>query len=167
MQLSSLVLFVLSSSGALAAKHFHVPEPARVRDEPTATACTSSALSTTTTINRGGEGIWVVRPNITDLHELYRFRQADWLNNNHTQVLDTCGSICLKGNDTADPGTWQPSRQYFQGGFVNTPGGDPPDHILWQCACYDRAVTMDDLVPGGGVWNNANPGSGTIINRAC
>ncbi|KAI2617876.1 hypothetical protein GGR54DRAFT_201570 [Hypoxylon sp. NC1633] len=163
---SLLVLFGLSS-GVMAAARFHVPEPARVRDNPTPTKCTSSALTTTTTINRGGEGIWVVRANISDLHELYRFRQTDWLDNDHQKVLDTCGDICLEGNDTANPGTWLPGGKYFQGAFVNTPGGNPPNHLLWQCACYDRAVSMDDLTPGGGAWNNVNPGSGTIINREC
>ncbi|KAI2617916.1 hypothetical protein GGS26DRAFT_393164 [Hypomontagnella submonticulosa] len=166
MYLPSILLFALSS-GAMAAMRFHVPEPARARDEPTPTKCTSSALTTITTINRGNEGIWVIRPNISDLHELFRFRQNDWLSNNHQEVLDTCSSICLEGNNTASPGTWLPSETYFQGAFVNTPGGNPPDHILWQCACYDRAVSSKDLAVGGGVWNNANPGSGTIINRAC
>ncbi|KAI1208671.1 uncharacterized protein F4807DRAFT_145575 [Annulohypoxylon truncatum] len=166
MHFTSLVLFALTS-GTMAAKRFHVPEPARVRDEPTPTGCTSSALATQTTINRGNEGIWHVRANISDMHELYSFQKTDWLDNNKTEVLNTCGSICLAGNDTANPGTWLPSGKYFQGAFVNTPGGDPPNHILWECACYDRAVTANDLVAGGGVWNNANPGSGTIINRQC
>ncbi|KAI0894503.1 hypothetical protein F4806DRAFT_107361 [Annulohypoxylon nitens] len=166
MRFASLVLLALTS-GAMAVKRFHVPEPARVRDEPTPTGCTSSALATQTTINRGNEGIWHVRANISDMHELYTFQKTDWLDNNKTEVLNTCGSICLAGNDTANPEAWLPSGKYFQGAFVNTPGGNPPNHILWECACYDRAVTANDLVAGGGVWNNANPGSGTIINRQC
>ncbi|KAI2607723.1 uncharacterized protein GGS25DRAFT_523248 [Hypoxylon fragiforme] len=173
MHLPSLILPSLSSSSAAAAAaRLHVPPPAppfpsRAVRSPTTTQCTTPALTTTTTINRGNEGIWVIRPDATDLHELYRLRQTDWLSNDLPRVLDACGAACLAGNDTALPGAWLPTTAYFQGAFVNTPGGDPPNHILWQCACYDRAVTEDDLVPGAGVWNNANPGSGTIINRKC
>ncbi|OTB00477.1 hypothetical protein M426DRAFT_324258 [Hypoxylon sp. CI-4A] len=160
MQLSSILLFALSS-GAMAAVRFHVPEPARVRDTATPTGCASSALTTITPPNRGSEGIYVIRPNISDLHELYRFRETDWLDNDPAKVKDTCGTLCLAGNDTANPGSWLPSEKYFQGALVNTPGGNPPDHILWQCACYDRPITNDDLAAGSGVWNGANPGSGT------
>ncbi|KAI1405074.1 hypothetical protein F4819DRAFT_53232 [Hypoxylon fuscum] len=160
------LLLISLSYGTMAAMRFHVTEPARVRN-PTPTKCTSLALTTTTTINRGNEGIWVVKSNISDLHELYKFKQTDWLSNDHQRVLDECSSICLQGNDTTNPGTWLPSDKYFQGAFVNTPGGNPPDHILWQCACYDRPVSSQDLASGSGVWNNANPGSGTIINREC
>ncbi|KAI5856164.1 hypothetical protein GGS23DRAFT_438997 [Durotheca rogersii] len=162
-----LLVLSLLSSGVIAARRFYVPEPTRVRGDPAPTKCASAALTTVSTINRGSEGIWVVRPNISDLHELYRFRQNDWLGNDQKLVLDTCSSICLSGNDTANPGTWLPSGKFFQGAFVNTPGGNPPNHILWQCACYDRPVSSEDLAVGRGVWNNANPGSGTIINREC
>lgn len=123
------LLLISLSYGTMAAMRFHVTEPARVRN-PTPTKCTSLALTTTTTINRGNEGIWVVKSNISDLHELYKFKQTDWLSNDHQRVLDECSSICLQGNDTTNPGTWLPSDKYFQGAFVNTPGGNPPDHIL-------------------------------------
>ncbi|KAH9885368.1 hypothetical protein F4778DRAFT_761235 [Xylariomycetidae sp. FL2044] len=164
----AILLFFTLFSGALAgSRRFHVPEPARVRDADKATACTSATLETITTINRGNEGIWVVRANISDLNLLYNMRQNDWLENDHQAVLDTCSDICLAGNDTELPGSWLPSGNYYQGAMVNTPGGDPPNHILWQCSCYDRALSQEDLAAGGGVWNNANPGSGTLINRKC
>ncbi|KAI1341309.1 hypothetical protein F5Y15DRAFT_30433 [Xylariaceae sp. FL0016] len=166
MQIPYLLITVFLSS-AEAARRFEVPEPARVRDAMQPSECTSATLETITTINRGNEGIWVVKPNQTDLTLLYQHRENDWLENDHKRVLDTCSDICLAGNDTSKPGTWLPGSTYYQGAIVNTPGGDPPDHILWQCACYDRVLSMDDLVPGGGVWNNANPGSGTLINRKC
>ncbi|KAI1483207.1 hypothetical protein K445DRAFT_322840 [Daldinia sp. EC12] len=167
MHVSSIILLALSSGATAAVLPFDVPVPARVRDAPTPTGCTASAIATETTINRGNEGIWVVGPSAQNLNVLYKFRQTDWLDNDHQKILDTCGNICLEGNNTAEAGTWLPSEKYFQGAFVNTPGGNSPDHLLWQCACYDRAVTQDDLVPGGGTWNNANPGSGTILNRKC
>ncbi|KAI8958840.1 hypothetical protein F5Y11DRAFT_335079 [Daldinia sp. FL1419] len=163
MYFPSVILLALASSAAASV----VPAPHRVRADPTPTGCASSAISTETTINRGGEGIWVVGPSAKDLNELYTVQQTDWLDNDKQKILDKCGSICLAGNNTADAGTWLPSGKYYEGGFVNTPGGNNPDHLLWQCSCYDRAVTQDDLVPGAGTWNGANPGSGTIINRKC
>ncbi|KAI0007547.1 hypothetical protein F4779DRAFT_591283 [Xylariaceae sp. FL0662B] len=158
----------LLSSGVIAARGLHVPGPARVRDDPTSsTQCTSSSLATTTMPSRGNEGIYHVRANISDLSQLYNFRRIDWLDNDYNLVLDTCSDICLSGNDTTNPGSWLPSNEYFQGAFVNTPDGPPPDHIVWQCACYDRPLSSNDLAAGGGVWNNANPTSGVIINREC
>ncbi|KAI2777795.1 hypothetical protein F4815DRAFT_480001 [Daldinia loculata] len=167
MYFPSVIILALSSGAAAAVARFDAPVPARVRDDPTPTECTASAITTETTINRGSEGIWVMGPRATNINELYTFTQTDWLDNDHQKILDTCGSICLAGNNTAEAGTWLPSGKYFQGGYVNTPGGNGPDHLLWQCSCYDRAVTQDDLVPGTGTWNGANPGSGTMINRKC
>ncbi|KAI0601196.1 hypothetical protein F4775DRAFT_589886 [Biscogniauxia sp. FL1348] len=163
--LSIVPIFLLHV--AVDSKSLRMVEPTKVRNSIAPTECTSATLETITTINRGSEGIWVVRPNQTDLNILFNHRQNDWLDNDHQAVLDTCSEICLSGNDTTKPGTWLPSGKYYQGAIVNTPGGDPPDHILWQCSCYDRALSMDDLAAGGGVWDNANPGSGTLINRKC
>jgi hypothetical protein len=157
------------------------------RQGATPTQCTSTAVQTIVTINRGDEGIWVIPANQTGLNQLYDFRQAGWLSNNHTAILDQCTSVCFAGNNTDTPGTWLPSGKYFEGAFVNTPGGIA-DAPLWQCACYDNTISQANLAAGGGVrklppahsmlhfWivsltgipeGEANPGSGTIINRVC
>ncbi|KAI0137030.1 hypothetical protein BJ170DRAFT_604243 [Xylariales sp. AK1849] len=138
----------------------------RVRQGVTQTQCTSSAVATVTTINRGDEGIWHVQANQTGLNQLYSFTQTDWLDNNHTAVLEQCTDTCLAGNNTETPGTWLPSGKYFEGAFINTPGGSS-QHPVWMCACFDNALSQSNLVPGGGVSDNANPGSGTIVNRVC
>ncbi|KAK6948761.1 hypothetical protein Daesc_010532 [Daldinia eschscholtzii] len=118
MYVSSVILLALSSGATAAVLPFDVPAPARVRDAPTPTGCTASAIATETTINRGNEGIWVVGPSAQNLNVLYKFRQTDWLDNDHQKILDTCGNICLEGNNTAEVGTWLPSEKYFQGAFV-------------------------------------------------
>ncbi|KAK9775725.1 hypothetical protein SCAR479_07541 [Seiridium cardinale] len=121
----------------------------RVRqDSPT--PCTSSTVETITTINRGNEGIWHVQANQTGLNQLYQFTQTDWLSNNKTAVLNECTSICLSGNNTETPGTWLPSGSYFEGAFVNTPGGSSQAPV-WMCACFDNTLSQSNLVAGGGV----------------
>jgi hypothetical protein len=118
------------------------------QDSPT--PCTSSTVETITTINRGNEGIWHVGSNQTGLNLLYQTTQTDWLDNNKTAVLDACTSTCLAGNNTDAPGTWLPSGKYFEGAFINTPGGSS-QHPVWMCACYDNSLSQDNLVAGGGV----------------
>jgi hypothetical protein len=151
MQLSTMTLLCAASLGAFGVQ---ASAPSlrghRVARQDTPTQCTASAVSTTTTINRGNEGIWVVKANQTGLDQLYRQTQTDWLANNKTAVLDACTDICLAGNNTETPGTWLPSARYFEGAFVNTPGGSS-EHPLWMCACYDNAISEDELVAGGGV----------------
>lgn len=81
---------------------------------------------------------------------MYRQIKTDWLDSDHEAILDACTSICLAGNNTETPGTWLPSDRYFEGAFVNTPGGSS-SHPLWMCACYDTALSQSTLVSGGGV----------------
>ncbi|KAH8201885.1 hypothetical protein TruAng_003972 [Truncatella angustata] len=118
--------------------------------QDTPTPCTSNAVETVATINRGNEGIWHVKANQTGVNELYQFTQTDWLGNNKTAVLNECTSICLTGNSAETPGTWLPSGKYFQGAFINTPGGSS-QHPVWMCACYTNTLSMANLVAGGGV----------------
>lgn len=154
MQFVKLIVLCAASLGAVVssspAPQLRRPAAMVARQAATPTQCTASAVATTITINRGNEGIWVVKANQTGLNQLYVTRQVDWLANNHTAILDTCTSICLAGNSTETPGTWLPSGEYFEGAFVNTPGGSS-SHPLWQCACYDRTLSQDDLTVGGGV----------------
>ncbi|KAK6217711.1 hypothetical protein LQW54_003220 [Pestalotiopsis sp. IQ-011] len=169
MKLTQQILASIAVAAPLTLVEARIPVPSlrghRVRqDDPT--PCTSSTVETITTINRGNEGIWHVAANQTDLNQLYQFSQVDWLSNDKTAVLDACTNICLAGNDTETPGSWLPSERYFQGAFVNTPGGSGQDP-QWMCACYDGTLSQSNLAAGGGVWDNANPGSGTIINRVC
>ncbi|KAI1852308.1 hypothetical protein JX266_002486 [Neoarthrinium moseri] len=152
MRFPTLALLFAASLGALATPSLRGH---RVRQEiTTPTQCTSSAVQTITTINRGNEGIWHVKANQTGLNQLYKSTQTDWLSNNKTAVLDKCTSICFAGNNTETPGTWLPSGKYFEGAFVNTPGGSS-QHPVWQCACYDNTLSQSNLAAGGGVWDNA------------
>ncbi|KAF3012367.1 hypothetical protein E8E14_007478 [Neopestalotiopsis sp. 37M] len=169
MKFSQQILVCIAAIAPLALVEAKIPVPKlrghRVRqDDPT--PCTASTVETVTTINRGNEGIWHVRANQTGLNQLYQFSQVDWMSNDKTAVLDQCTSTCLAGNNTETPGSWLPSEKYFQGAFVNTPGGTGQDP-LWMCACFDGTLSQDNLVSGGGVSDNSNPGSGTIINRVC
>ncbi|KAH6660370.1 hypothetical protein BKA67DRAFT_530469 [Truncatella angustata] len=125
--------------------------------QDTPTPCTSNAVETVATINRGNEGIWHVKANQTGVNELYQFTQTDWLGNNKTAVLNECTSICLTGNSAETPGTWLPSGKYFQGAFINTPGGSS-QHPVWMCACYTNTLSMANLVAGGGVASNLDNG---------
>ena len=164
---TAATLLVFAASACMAAPSSPLPPPAKVRRDDTPTQCTSLAAATSSTIDRAGEGIWHInKVNQTGLQQLHVVQQVDWLDNNKTAVLDQCTSICLAGNSTEVSGQWLPSGRYAEGMFINTPGGSG-QHPLWSCGCYDRTLSQDDLAAGGGVDNNANPGSGTIVNRVC
>ncbi|KAI1644711.1 uncharacterized protein F4817DRAFT_205034 [Daldinia loculata] len=165
MYFPSVIILALSSGAAAAVARFDVPVPARVRDDPTPTECTASAITTETTINRGSEGIWVMGPRATNINELYTFTQTDWLDNDHQKILDTCGSICLAGNNTAEAGTWLPSGKYFQGGYVQHTGRKrprpPPMAVLLLRSCCDTRRSrpwnrnLERRQPGK--WNHDQP----------
>ncbi|KAI1637748.1 hypothetical protein F4809DRAFT_303263 [Biscogniauxia mediterranea] len=70
--LSLIPIFLLHV--AVDSEPLHVVKPTRVRDSIAPTECTSATLETTTTTNRGSEGIWVIRPDRTDLNLLFNYR---------------------------------------------------------------------------------------------